>query len=115
MKIIISIVSILVVIILTIILVFVFYDKKTEVYIESSYNDVKIASLSLKSVLIKKNFFHILNIIYIIIVIINIYKQSICIKLILLELKNKFNPKALTKPIIIIIMVGEKREFENMH
>jgi uncharacterized protein YxeA len=42
-KIIISIVSILVGVILAVILVFVFYDKKTEVYIESSYNDVKLS------------------------------------------------------------------------
>ena len=50
-KIIISIVSILVGIILAVILVFVFYDKKTEVCIESSYNDVK---LSLGKTKIKK-------------------------------------------------------------
>ncbi len=42
-KIIISIVSILVGVILATTLVFIFYDKKTEVYIESSYNDVKLS------------------------------------------------------------------------
>ena len=42
-KIIISIVSILVGVILAVILVFVFYDKKTEICIESSYNDVKLS------------------------------------------------------------------------
>ena len=42
-KIIISILSILIGVILAIVLVFVFYDKKTEVYIESSYNDVKLS------------------------------------------------------------------------
>ena len=56
-KIIISIVSILVGVILAISLVFIFSDKKTEVYIESSYKDVKIALLSLKSVLIKNFYF----------------------------------------------------------
>ena len=42
-KIIISILSILAGVLLAITLVFVFYDKKTEVYIESSYNDVKLS------------------------------------------------------------------------
>ena len=42
-RIIISIVSIIVGIILAVILVFVFYDKKTEICIESSYNDVKLS------------------------------------------------------------------------
>ena len=42
-RIIISIVSILVGILLAITLVFIFYDKKTDIYIESSYNDVKLS------------------------------------------------------------------------
>ena len=42
-KIIISILSILVGILLAITLVFIFYDKKTDIYIESSYNDVKLS------------------------------------------------------------------------
>ena len=42
-KIIISIVSIIAGVILAITLVFVFHDKKTDIYIESSYNDVKLS------------------------------------------------------------------------
>ncbi len=42
-KIIISIISILVGVTIAITIVFLFYDKKSEVYIESSYNDVRMS------------------------------------------------------------------------